>query len=204
MEMNPNPILTLNHLQWPVPCKTWDSSSSSCSGNFPGSSPPLLAPAEEEGKAGGWGGGGVMSGGEGGRKRRKEGDKMQSKELNSGNILLPLYKGVTTEETGKKGEQNKVKKQTAKRAYFSLNPKINNLLPKIRKKLKSPEVTERKLCVRRLSLSLCPGQPTFLYIRVFFHLTPSFSHITARYAILYLNIAGLRPIPFLNRNSQPN
>lgn len=161
---------------------------------------PLLRKRERQG-GGGWG---VMSGGEGGRKRRKEGDKMQSKELNSGNILLPLYKGVTTEETGKKGEQNKVKKQTAKRAYFSLNPKINNLLPKIRKKLKSPEVTERKLCVRRLSLSLCPGQPTFLYIRVFFHLTPSFSHITARYAILYLNIAGLRPIPFLNRNSQPN
>lgn len=46
MEMNPNPIRTLNHLQWPVPCKTWDSSST-CSGSFPGSSPPpLLAPPE--------------------------------------------------------------------------------------------------------------------------------------------------------------
>ena len=63
---------------------------------------------------------------------------------------------------------------------------------------------ERKHGVPRLSLSLCPGQPTFLYIRVFFHLTPSFSHITARNAILYLNIAGLRPIPFLDRNPQPN
>lgn len=71
MEMNPNPILTLNHLQWPVPCKTWDSSSSSCSGNFPGSSPPLLAPAEEEGKAEG--------GGVGGEKRERGGqDAKQS------------------------------------------------------------------------------------------------------------------------------
>lgn len=97
MEMNPNPILTLNHLQWPVPCKTWDSSSSSCSGNFPGSSPPLLAPAEEEGKAGGvgvWGGRG--------EKKKDERDKMQSKELNCGNILLPLYKGATTNGTGEK------------------------------------------------------------------------------------------------------
>lgn len=66
MEMNPNPILTLNHLQWPVPCKTWDSSSSSCSGNFPGSSPPLLAPAEVEGKAEG-------VGGKGGEKEGRQG-----------------------------------------------------------------------------------------------------------------------------------
>lgn len=82
MEMNPNPILTLNHLQWPVPCKTWDSSSSSCSGNFPGSSPPLLAPAEEEGKAGG-------VGGKGAEKEGREGQDAKQ-ELNSGNILSPL------------------------------------------------------------------------------------------------------------------
>lgn len=117
MEMNPNPILTLNHLQWPVPCKTWDSSSSSCSGNFPGSSPPLLAPAEEEGKAGGEKGG--KEGGEWREKKKEGGDKMHSKELNSGNIILALYTGVTTrEETEKekKKKQNKIKKQTAKRA----------------------------------------------------------------------------------------
>lgn len=48
MEMNPNPMRTLNHLQWPVPRKTWDSSSAG-SGSFPGSSPPpLLAPPEKE------------------------------------------------------------------------------------------------------------------------------------------------------------
>lgn len=141
-----------------------------------------------------------------GEKKKEERNKMQSKELNSGNILLPLYRGVTANGTGGKtrGRTKQNQKADGEKCVSFLNPKINNLLPKIRKKIKSPEVTERKHCARRLSLSLSPGQPTFLYIRVFFHLTPSFSHITARNAILYLNIAGLRPIPFLNRNSQPN
>lgn len=43
-----------------------------------------------------------------GRKRRRGGHKMQSKELNSGNILLPPYKGVTT-EGGKKKKKRRTK-----------------------------------------------------------------------------------------------
>lgn len=50
MEMKPNPMRTLNHLQWPVPRRTWDSSSAS-SGSFSGSSPLPAPPDMEEDKS---------------------------------------------------------------------------------------------------------------------------------------------------------
>ena len=62
-----------------------------------------------------WGRGrGGRGGGEGGTKKRKGGDKMQSEELNSGNILSPLYKGVTTEETGEEKKKKRRTKQKQK------------------------------------------------------------------------------------------
>lgn len=145
--------------------------------------------------------------GEVGGEKREGGTKCKA-ELNSGNILWPLCKGVTSEETEEKKKkanttQSKTNCKLRKELFFF--PKFKNKQPspqsalKIIKKIiiiKSPEVTERKPRAQRLSLSPCTGQqPTFRYIRVFFHLTPSFSHITAQKAILYLGIAALRPIP---------
>lgn len=42
IDINPNPIRTLNHLQWPVPDRSWGRIRSSCSVDLASSSPPPL------------------------------------------------------------------------------------------------------------------------------------------------------------------